>query len=163
MSVILIPELGFTEPWTRSRRQSLMSSARFPVDSPRQAKLPFPWPGTYIIFTLKRLSAHCKTWPPSNKSSIQHLTNLLCNFVCFSLATEQASVREIAWFRINLFYYLFSPSSNSIFVFFFRLAQASRQKKLQHHTRPVENAVLMTKGLQERKTYLFEWDMMKNR
>ena len=34
---------------------------------------------------------------------------------------------------------------------------ARRQKKLQHHTRPVENAVLTTKSLQEREITI-EWD-----
>ena len=33
-------------------------------------------------------------------------------------------------------------------------AQARRQKKIQHPTRPVENIVITTKGLQERKQLL---------
>ena len=36
-------------------------------------------------------------------------------------------------------------------------ARARRQKKLQHPTRPVENVVSTTKGLQERKITI-EWD-----
>ena len=36
-------------------------------------------------------------------------------------------------------------------------AQARRQKKLRHPTRPAEDAVRTTKGLQER-IQLFEWD-----
>ena len=42
-------------------------------------------------------------------------------------------------------------------VFSFKPAQARRQKKLQHPTRPVENVELTTKGLQERK-HSIEWD-----
>ena len=36
-------------------------------------------------------------------------------------------------------------------------AQARRQKKLLHPTRPVENVVITTKGLLDRKTTI-EWD-----
>ena len=56
--------------------------------------------------------------------------------------------------------------SSSVFIFlwlfsmFFELqlstAQARRQKKLQHLTRPVEIVMLTTKGLQERKTQLLK-------
>ena len=35
-------------------------------------------------------------------------------------------------------------------------AQARRKKKLQHPTRPVENVVITTKGLQERKNKTIE-------
>ena len=53
-------------------------------------------------------------------------------------------------FQLELiyFYYLFFQLST---------VQSRRQKKLQHPTKPFENVVLTTKGLQDRKTTI-EWD-----
>ena len=57
--------------------------------------------------------------------------------------------------RINLFLLpIFPQSSLSIVVFFFPVRFSSLTQHSEHPTRPVENVVLMTKGLQERKTQL---------
>ena len=59
---------------------------------------------------------------------------------------------------INFYYLIFTVVPFNSYVFFPELqlltAQARRQKKLQHQTRPVKNVVITTKGLQERK----QWD-----
>ena len=56
---------------------------------------------------------------------------------------------------INLLLPIFPPSSHLIVVFFFPVGLSSS-------TRPVENAVLTTKGLQERKNTTIEWEDCAN-
>ena len=72
------------------------------------------------------------------------LTDLVGCWSFFCLLAWAVGVQITDYFNCWVSKFLFLPKQLST-------AQARRQKKLQHPTRPVENVAVITKGLQERK------------